>query len=95
MSNRRLERIDRIPTREATIEQLTELRIDAKEKYLKLQFTRKTDETRSGKLIDMSKEELLWKDELRRLTSTINYRNRAANVKKLTQKYNLVENNNT
>ena len=92
MSNHRPERIERIPTREATTEQLEDLKKHAKEKYLNLQYTRKAKETRVNKQIDMSKEELLWKDELLRLRSAINYRKRAYKVKTLKQHYNLIEN---
>ncbi len=49
MSNHRPERIERIPTREATTEQLEDLKKHAKEKYLNLQYTRKAKETRVNK----------------------------------------------
>ncbi len=80
--------INRIATRKATTDQLEELRKDAKETYLLFQAARKEQEARNRSKIDMSKEELVWKEELHRLTTTINYRKRAIRLQELKRQYN-------
>ncbi len=83
------QRIDRIATRKASTEQLAELRRDAKEQYLNLQVSRKKQEIRTDTHIEMSREELLWKEELHRLAASINYRKRTVKLKELKRRYNI------
>ncbi len=83
------QRITRIATRKATTDELEELRKNSKETYLLLQAARKEQEARNRNKIDMSKEELLWKEELHRLTTTINYRKRTIKIQELKRQYNV------
>ncbi len=84
-------RIDRIPTRQATLEQLVELRKTAKFNHTKFQFGRKNKELHSGKPINMSREELLWKEELSRLNNAIYYRKRTRKIKEIKREYKLLD----
>ena len=84
-------RIDRIPTRQATLAQLEELRKKAKFNHTSLQFKRKNNELHSGNTINISREELLWKEELSRLNNAIFYRKRTMKIKELKQQYKLLD----